>query len=102
MKTELTVHEKIIRDLAEKENPYDKDCPNRHLWNEGFVKAFNAIPVKEYSSQIQPTDEKELVKHFLLWYNTSIRERYFDDEHINYVLDKYFKSPRDNKIPTKD
>ena len=33
----LTKEEKAIRDLAELKNPYNKICPNRHLWNEGFI-----------------------------------------------------------------
>ena len=71
----------------------------------GIKKALYGA-MEEYAelkaSQSQFTDERENVKHFLLWYNTSIRERYYDDEHNNYVLDEYFKSPRDKQIPTKD
>jgi hypothetical protein len=26
-----------LKELAEVKNPYDKVCPNRHLWEEGFV-----------------------------------------------------------------
>jgi hypothetical protein len=41
MKDELTTQEKAVRALAEHTNPYDKICPNRHLFNEGFVIGYN-------------------------------------------------------------
>ena len=36
MKDEETKKEKWIRELSEEKNPYAKECPNRHLWSEGF------------------------------------------------------------------
>jgi len=41
MKDELTENEKQIRELAEQKNPYAKECPNRHLWSEGFIVGVN-------------------------------------------------------------
>jgi len=29
---------KALRELAKTKNPYDKVCPNRHLWDEGFIQ----------------------------------------------------------------
>jgi len=37
MNRELTTEEKIIRELAEKHNPYDRNFSSRHLFNEGFI-----------------------------------------------------------------
>lgn len=34
----ITVEEKALIDLAKLKNPYDKNCPNRHLWEEGFCQ----------------------------------------------------------------
>ena len=39
MEKELTEFEKNAKLLAEKENPYHADCHNRHLWNEGYLRA---------------------------------------------------------------
>jgi len=36
MKKELTNYEIEVNKLSEIENPYSKDCVNRHLWSEGF------------------------------------------------------------------
>ena len=41
MNRELTDFEKSTKLLAEKENPYAKECPNRHLYNEGFENGFS-------------------------------------------------------------
>ena len=36
MNKEETKQEKRVREISEQANPYDKTCPNRHLWSEGF------------------------------------------------------------------
>ena len=33
---EETLIEKEIRKQSEEKNPYAEQCPNRHLWSEGF------------------------------------------------------------------
>jgi len=98
MKTAEEIEKEILQELFDNGDTVDYDFERLCKRREGIISE----RIKEYASQSLPTDERENVKHFLLWYNTSIRERYFDDEHINYVLDEYFKSPRDKKIPTKD
>jgi hypothetical protein len=53
MDRELTDFEKNTKLLAEKKNPYDKDCPNRHLYNEGFKIGFEtAIKIAEELQRI--------------------------------------------------
>ena len=45
---ENTPFEKHTKMFAEKENPYSPDCPNRHLYNEGYVSGFTqATKIKE-------------------------------------------------------
>jgi hypothetical protein len=41
-----------LKELAEVKNPYDKVCPNRHLWEEGFISG------AMYERQKQPFWEK--------------------------------------------
>ena len=43
METAETNLEKIVRKISEENNPYAKECPNRHLWSEGFRSAFYLI-----------------------------------------------------------
>jgi hypothetical protein len=43
---------KALKELAEVKNPYDKVCPNRHLWEEGFISG------AMYERQKQPFWEK--------------------------------------------
>lgn len=49
MKTE-SEHEKKIREISEQKNPYAKECPNRHLWSEGYRSG-------NYASQFNPQQE---------------------------------------------
>ncbi|MES2285813.1 MAG: DUF551 domain-containing protein [Bacteroidota bacterium] len=46
MKTESDKEFKI-RQVSEQNNPYDPECPNRHLWSEGFRNGnkFNPSPI---------------------------------------------------------
>lgn len=39
---EPTADEIRIRIFSEKENPYAAECPNRHLWSEGFRAGYAA------------------------------------------------------------
>jgi hypothetical protein len=41
MKIDETKTESEIRIISEEKNPYSKDCPNQHLWSEGYRFAFN-------------------------------------------------------------
>ena len=52
MNKELTAIEIKIRELAEKSNPYDKICPNRHLWNEGFVCALETYKAESKQPEV--------------------------------------------------
>lgn len=47
MKRKLTEEELTVRDIAKEKNPYDKDCPNRHLWEEGFSNGY------EFSNDVE-------------------------------------------------
>jgi hypothetical protein len=40
MNRDLTPEEKALREQSEKANPYHAECPNRHLWNEGYCTGF--------------------------------------------------------------
>ena len=40
MKTVIKEEEKLI-ELSEQKNPYAKECPNRHLWSEGFRSGYH-------------------------------------------------------------
>ena len=40
MKTVSKEEEKLI-ELSEQKNPYAKECPNRHLWSEGFRSGYH-------------------------------------------------------------
>jgi len=45
----LTNEEELLKELSEIENPYSQNCPNRHLWSEGFRKGFLANEsIKEF------------------------------------------------------
>lgn len=48
-------YEKLI-ELAKSKNPYAKECPNRHLWSEGFSAGYNHILESEaqqkYTSEL--------------------------------------------------
>ena len=66
MNRKLTATEIKIRELAEKSNPYDKICPNRHLWNEGFVCALETY--KAEAEQLSDEDiEKWAEKRYEEW-----------------------------------
>jgi len=41
MNIEETDKQKQIRQISEDKNPYAKECPNRHLWSEGFRNGYN-------------------------------------------------------------
>lgn len=80
MKTGLTEQQKIIKEIALNSNPYDKQCPNRHLWNEGFqqgveyarnvknIIAFTEATIKhkqaiqQESETFTDEDKKELIE----------------------------------------
>lgn len=36
MKQGLTKEQQAIKEIAKHKNPYREECPNKHLWNEGF------------------------------------------------------------------
>jgi hypothetical protein len=57
MNRELTKKEEEITKISEQKNPYDKVCPDRHLWSEGFRSGF------DYATQQLPSDE-EIEKQF--------------------------------------
>jgi len=66
MNRELTTEEKIIRELAEKYNPYDRNLSSRHLFSEGFIigyefsknaEQFKDAVLKAPESKL-PTDEE--------------------------------------------
>ena len=40
MKTVSKEEEKLI-EISEQKNPYAKECPNRHLWSEGFRSGYH-------------------------------------------------------------
>ena len=46
MKTVSKEEEKLI-ELSEQKNPYAKECPNRHLWSEGFRSGYRTASVEE-------------------------------------------------------
>ena len=52
MNIEETEKQKLIRTISERNNPYAKEYPNRHLWSEGF-RAGNTYS----SEQCQKRDE---------------------------------------------
>jgi hypothetical protein len=63
MNRELTKEEKCIRDISEQINPYDKICPNRHLWSEGFRKGIDyALHLKADEPQASKSAEEILAK----------------------------------------
>lgn len=33
---EETSEDQLLREISENSNPYSSECPNRHLWSEGF------------------------------------------------------------------
>lgn len=56
MNRELTDYEKSLYERSQKANPYHAECPNRHLWSEGYCTGFNALSLlKEDNRQ----EEKE-------------------------------------------
>lgn len=62
-----------------------------------IIDAFNKFSGERHL----PTDERVSLKQFLIWYCDEIRERHFEDEYIEWVLDEYFKSPKD-KLNNKE
>jgi hypothetical protein len=66
MNRNLTDKEKLIRDIAKKNNPYDPNCHNNHLWEEGFVAGFEySEGANDFADKVlkaQPGDEKEELK----------------------------------------
>jgi len=40
MNIEETEKQKQIREISEKNNPYANECPNWHLWSEGFRSGY--------------------------------------------------------------
>lgn len=70
MEEELSDFEKNARLLAEQQNPYDKECPNRHLYNEGFVNGFGMkAEVKDFILAVNqskaPTSETKTAEAIL-------------------------------------
>ena len=67
MNIEETDKQKQIREISEQKNPYDKICPNRHLWSEGFRAGYNFYLVGktqqiELSNEISPRVAKLIIQ----------------------------------------
>ena len=58
---ELSEEQKRLREWAEAHNPYDKNCPNRHLWNEGYIMAHTLEKISQLTDN---NDMIELVKAY--------------------------------------
>ena len=53
MEKELTSEEKLIREVSEKNNPYAPECPNKHLWSEGFRSGYKyAIGICDFADAV--------------------------------------------------
>jgi hypothetical protein len=53
MEKELTSEEKLIREISEKNNPYASECPNKHLWSEGFRSGYKyAIGICDFADAV--------------------------------------------------
>ena len=91
--------ERMTLDLAEKlAKQTDYACEATHTdinpINWGDAAAF-FLEGYEYATQKHiPTDERDSLKKFLVWYCDNIRERHFDDDHFEWVLDEYLTSPK--------
>jgi hypothetical protein len=56
MNRELTTEEKLIREVAEQKNPYDKKLSSRHLFSEGFILGYDyAINVCDFADKVLKT-----------------------------------------------
>ncbi len=83
METEDTQFEKSTKVLAAKENPYAPECPNRHLWNEGYVKGFTEhknICENLSTSQAEANENRrkshdKILRRTILWTEIKAKEQ---------------------------
>ena len=53
MNIEETEKQKQIREISERNNPYANECPNRHLWSEGFRSGYKYKVDEQESKQLK-------------------------------------------------
>jgi hypothetical protein len=59
---ELTPEEKLIGEIAEQNNPYDKQLSSRHLFTEGFKAGYRyAINVCDFADAVFKSPEQAIV-----------------------------------------
>ena len=89
MNTEQTKEEIQVREQSERLNPYAKECPNRHLWSEGYRKGAIA-------SQSQPKEEAVGLEHLFKWaFDMGAKWEsgdWADDKKERPTLTMYFKT----------
>ena len=50
---EISKEEKYVMEMASEQNPYNKICPNRHLWEEGFKEGYKfAVGVCDFADAL--------------------------------------------------
>jgi len=60
MKTVSKEEEKLI-EISEQKNPYAKECPNRHLWSEGFRSGYRTAYEKTSNMEELVKAQKEYI-----------------------------------------
>ena len=59
---ELTPEEKLIGEIAEQNNPYDKALSSRHLFTEGFKAGYRyAIGVCDFADAVFKSPEQAII-----------------------------------------
>ena len=74
-------------ELSESKNPYVKECPNRHLWSEGFRSGFNYVS--------QPSDVSDSAIEKYAFENTPCGP---DADQVIFYKIEGAKAMRDGKI----
>jgi hypothetical protein len=93
-------YEKLVG-LSEQNNPYAKECPNRHLWSEGFRSGYNNAKDKvmglfafsEGAKWVIPQPEgKEELREELIGFYEFIFTHSPDNWLAKKKVDEYLKS----------
>ena len=92
---EISKKEEKLIELSEQKNPYAKECPNRHLWSEGFRSGYNYAKDKVVGlikSDIESESNKDLQE-------ADSAEEWFNG-HFNCYADTW-EDNYDTEPPTK-
>jgi hypothetical protein len=64
MNRELTDYEKSLYERSQKANPYHAECPNRHLWSEGYCTGFNALSLLKEDNRTEEKADKPTTEEY--------------------------------------